>query len=179
MAIEFPKPLIGIAAYSGTGKTTLLTRLIPELTGRGLRLAVVKHAHHDFEIDYPAKDSYKLRKAGATQMLIASRSRWALVTDHEDHGEPRLQELLRNLDSDSVDLVLVEGFKEERFPKIELHRKGIRSPLLFLSDDSVIAVACDEKLPGTVRLPVLDINDTTQIADFIEQRLVQGNVVRS
>lgn len=175
MSIVFPKPLIGIAAYSGTGKTTLLTRLIPELTGRGLRVAVVKHAHHDFEIDYPAKDSYKLRKAGATQMLIASRSRWALVTEHADHGEPRLQELLKNLDSDHIDLVLVEGFKEERFPKIELHRNAIRSPLLFLSDDSVIAVACDEELPGTERLPILDINDTAQIADFIQQRLAQGS----
>jgi molybdopterin-guanine dinucleotide biosynthesis protein MobB len=174
MSIVFPKPLIGIAAYSGTGKTTLLTQLIPELTGRGLRLAVVKHAHHDFEIDYPAKDSYKLRKAGATQMLIASRTRWALVTEHEDHGEPRLQELLRNLDSDGIDLVLVEGFKEERFPKIELHRNGLRSPLLFLSDDSVIAVACDVELPGTDRLPILNINDIAQIADFIEQHLVQS-----
>ncbi|MFL6712642.1 MAG: molybdopterin-guanine dinucleotide biosynthesis protein B, partial [Sulfurifustis sp.] len=112
-------PILGIAAYSGTGKTTLLRKILPQLRGRGLRVAVVKHAHHSFDTDVPGKDSYELRKAGAVQMLVASRHRWALITETGDANEPRLDELLGQLDQSNLDLILVEGFKAEAFPKIE------------------------------------------------------------
>jgi molybdopterin-guanine dinucleotide biosynthesis protein B len=164
---DTPVPVLGIAAYSGTGKTTLLTKLLPLLRERGLRVAMIKHAHHTFDIDIPGKDSYELRKAGAVQTLIASGRRWALVTENETEAEPELNQLLPRLDYQNIDLVLVEGFKHERFPKIELHRKALQRPLLFLSDDSVIAIACDETLPQSNGLPVLDINQPAQLAEFI------------
>lgn len=171
--IQFPVPVVGFAAFSGTGKTTLLTRLIPVLRQRGIRLAVVKHAHHDFDTDKPGKDSYELRKAGALQTLVASRRRWALITEREGEREPQLEELLERLDVGGLDLVLVEGFKRAEIAKIELHRKALRKPLLFLSDPNIIAVACDAlELAGEPRLPVLDIDRPEQIADFIEQRLL-------
>lgn len=172
--IDFPLPVVGFAAFSGTGKTTLLRRLIPELRARGVRLAVIKHAHHDFDTDIPGKDSYELRRAGATQMLVASRRRWAMVTETPGAHEPRLGELLPRLNVAALDLVLVEGFKQAAIPKIELHRKAMARPLLFLTDPNVVAIACDSlELPDTPRLPVLDIDRPEQIADFIERRLLR------
>lgn len=169
---EFQTPTLGFAAFSGTGKTTLLTRLIPLLRERGVRLAVIKHAHHEFDIDKPGKDSYELRKAGAMQTLIASSRRWALVTECDGTSEPKLAELVDRLDHARLDLVLVEGFKQVAFPKIELHRARLRKPFLFPGDSSVIAVACDElELPETT-LPTLDIDEPEQIAEFIQSRFL-------
>ncbi len=160
-------PIVGFAAYSGTGKTTLLKELLPLLRARGLRVGVVKHAHHSFDLDHPGKDSYELRKSGAAQMLIASRSRWALVVELARDREPRLDEVLLELDQAALDLILVEGFKDEQFPKIELHRPGLGQPLLFPEDDAIIAVASDTPLEDTRRLPQLDLNRPEEIAAFI------------
>ena len=142
-------PVLGVAAYSGTGKTTLLRKVLPQLRARGLRVAVIKHAHHSFDTDVPGKDSYELRKAGATQMLVASRHRWALVSETGDGPEPRLETLLDRLDYKNIDLILVEGFKTEHFPKIELHRPSLGQPLLYQLDRSIVAIATDAPLPVT------------------------------
>lgn len=160
-------PVLGFAAYSGTGKTTLLKQLLPLLRARGLRVGMIKHAHHDFDIDTPGKDSYELRKAGANEMLIASGRRWALMVDTDREGDPILQEMLNRLDQDNLDLVLVEGFKHEEFPKIELHRPSVGKPLIFPEDSSVIAIATDGEMPQPDKPPVLDINDIQAIAEFV------------
>lgn len=160
-------PVLGIAAYSGTGKTTLLRKMLPQLRARSLRVAMVKHAHHSFDTDIPGKDSYELRRAGAVQMLVASRHRWALVTETGDAAEPRLDELLAHLDHDGLDLILVEGFKAESFPKIELHRPSQGQPLLCTLDDSIIAIATDAPLNHALRIPVLDLNRPEKIVEFI------------
>jgi len=158
-------PVLGFAAYSGTGKTTLLTRLLPLLAARQLRIGIIKHSHHDFEIDREGKDSYRLRKAGAVQTLIASPYRTALIEERQPPREPRLDELLARLDRDTLDLVLVEGFRHESFPKIELHRCATGKPFLYPNDPSIIALASD----GTadIHLPLLDLNRPEQIAEFI------------
>lgn len=160
------RPVLGFAAFSGTGKTTLLEKLIPLLTAQNIRIGMVKHAHHAFDIDKPGKDSYRLRKAGAGQILIASSQRTALMTENTTPQEPRLDELISRLDLDNTDLVLVEGFKHVPFPKIELHRKALGKKLLHPEDPDIIAVASDH-LTDCNELPSLDINDTTAIAAFI------------
>lgn len=165
-------PILGLAAFSGTGKTTLLVKLLAVLRARGYRVGVVKHAHHSFEIDKPGKDSYELRKAGAVQTLVGSRRRWALVAETEEEREPRLDDLLRHLDQDALDFILVEGFKGERFPKIELHRPGLGHPLLHPDDDSIIAIASDAPLSMKTSLPVLDLNQPEGIVDFAVEFLV-------
>lgn len=165
---EHTPPLIGFAAFSGTGKTTLLEQLLPLLCAHGLRIALIKHAHHTFDIDHPGKDSYRLRKAGAQQMLIASRCRRALITETPDaHAEPGLAALLLELDTGQLDLILVEGFKLERFPKIELHRPTLGHPLLAPDDDTIIAVATDAPLASPIGVAQLDINQPAQIAQFV------------
>lgn len=158
-------PLLGLAAFSGVGKTTLLEALIPILTGHGLRVAVIKHAHHRFDIDHPGKDSHRLRKAGAGRVVIASDRRLALVVEREPPAEPGLDELIAHADAPDIDLILVEGFRHHPFPKIELHRKGLGHPLLHPEDPSIIAVASDA--PLDTPLPLLDINDPEGIAAFI------------
>ncbi len=170
--IESRVPVLGFAAYSGTGKTTLLKQLLPLLGRNGMRIGMIKHAHHSFEVDTPGKDSYELRKAGASQMLIASRQRWALMVDHEERAEPDLQDMVDQMDQERLDLILVEGFKHERFPKIELSRSALGKPFLFVDDPSVIAVATDAELPVPTHLPVLDINDVDQIAAFVRDRVL-------
>jgi molybdopterin-guanine dinucleotide biosynthesis protein MobB len=160
-------PVLGFAAWSGTGKTTLLVQLLPKLRGRGLRVGMIKHAHHSFEVDQPGKDSYELRKAGASPMLVVSSRRWALMADFEQERDPVLQEMLDRLDQSQLDVILVEGFKHEAFPKIELHRPAIGKPLLFPDDASVIAVATDAPLAQPTQLPVLDLNDVEAMADFV------------
>jgi len=160
-------PVLGFAAYSGTGKTTLLKQLLPLLRERGLRVGMIKHAHHDFDIDTPGKDSYELRKAGASEMLIASGRRWALMVETDKAGDPRLQEMLNRLDQDNLDLVLVEGFKHEAFSKIELHRPSVGKPLIFPDDPNIIAVASDGELSEQTNLPLLDINNIQAVAEFV------------
>lgn len=168
MSIQTQCPILGFAAYSGTGKTTLLTQLIPLLNARGLRIGMIKHAHHKFDIDKPGKDSYELRKAGAGQMLIASKNRWALMVETPDNeADPRLDHMLAQLDQDNLDLILVEGFKHVAFPKIELHRPSTGKALLFPEDKDIIAVACDEPMTLQTELPLLDLNNPAMIADFI------------
>jgi molybdopterin-guanine dinucleotide biosynthesis adapter protein len=163
-------PLLGFCAWgSGIGKTTLLTSLIPILVLHGVRLSVIKHAHHTFDIDHPGKDSYRLREAGAVQMLLGSQNRWALITERSRTDEGRrevgLFDLLPHLDAGQVDLILVEGFKQEPISKIEVYRPSMDKPLLADTDPHVIAVAADG--PVNTRLPVLDLNDPVAIADFV------------
>lgn len=161
-------PLLAFVAVSGTGKTTLLEQLIPILRAHGLRLAVIKHTHHDFDIDQPGKDSYRMRTAGAQQVMVASRRRWALLTEHGDNrAEPQLAELVQALDRNSLDLILVEGFKHEAVPKIELFRQALGKPPLFPHDPHIIAVACDAPPASTAALPLLDLNNPRAIAAFV------------
>lgn len=170
--INYTKPLLGFAAYSGTGKTTLLVQLIPELKKRGLRIAVIKHAHHNFDVDKPGKDSYELRKAGAAPMLISSSKRTVIMIDNEHEEEPELQNLLQHIPADSVDMVLVEGFKQWPFAKIELHREATGKPLIYPEDNNIIAIAHDrekDRLLTDTRLPQLDLNNIQSIADFVVQ----------
>ncbi len=164
-------PVLGFAAFSGTGKTTLLKKLLPMLKVRGLRIGMIKHAHHRFEIDVPGKDSYELRKAGASQMLITSGHRWALMVDRELEGDPSLQEAIDQLNQDELDLILVEGFKHESFPKIELYRPSLGKPVIYPSDPDIVAVATDGQLPQATALPVLDLNDVAALADFVLQQI--------
>lgn len=163
-------PVLGFAAFSGTGKTTLLEKLIPRLSETGLRIGMIKHAHHNFDVDQPGKDSYRLRKAGARQMLIASSRRQALMTENESAQEPRLDELLTRLDTNAIDLVLVEGFKHVSFAKIELRREQLGKPLLYPDDPDIIALASDQP-DNSGSLPALDINDADAIAAFIHRWL--------
>ena len=171
-------PLIGFAAWSGTGKTTLLVNLLGIFTSLKLRVGVIKHAHHTFEIDYPGKDSYELRKAGASQVLIGSRQRWALLVENRDADDKPLEYHVRNLDLDKLDLILVEGFKPEVIPKIELHRPSLGHNLLYPDDESIIAIATDAGLSEDTELPVLNLNDPQQIAQFIIDRydLTRGQI---
>ncbi len=163
-----PTPLIGFCAFSGTGKTTLLTKVIPILSGQGIRLAVIKHAHHNFDVDHEHKDSYKLRHAGATQMLISSSRRWALMTElNETQTELSLPDLITEIDHKNIDLILAEGFKKLFFPKIELHRPSLRHPLMCLEDNSIIALATDESCHAPEQVVCLDINEPKEIATFI------------
>jgi molybdopterin-guanine dinucleotide biosynthesis protein B len=160
-------PLLGFAAFSGTGKTTLLTRLLPRFTANGLRVGLIKHSHHDFEIDYPGKDSYELRRAGASPVMLSSSHRRAVIAELPEVREPVLDDELRHFDQTGLDLILVEGFKHERFPKLELHRPALGRPLLFPGDDTIIAIATDAPLPVEPTIPQLDLNDLDRIARFI------------
>lgn len=165
MTNAYPIPVLGLAAWSGAGKTTLLRGVLPILRERGVRCALVKHAHHSFDIDHPGKDSYELRKAGADQVLIASRKRWALMVEHEHPQDPPLSELLGHLDARQADVVLIEGFRHESLPKIEVHRPALGKPLLHPDDPRIIAVACDQ--PLNTSLPQLDLNNPVAVASFI------------
>ncbi|MGI9275470.1 MAG: molybdopterin-guanine dinucleotide biosynthesis protein B [Endozoicomonas sp.] len=161
-------PVIGFAAYSGTGKTTLLEQLIPILVDRGLNIGLIKASHHDVDPDTPGKDSYRLRKAGSTQLVLSTPQRSICYTERKKDSEPRLAEQLRLLDLNQLDLVVVEGFRDEAFPKIELHRRSLERPLLHPNDSNIIAIAWDLS-PGekATSLPLLDINNPGQIATFI------------
>jgi molybdopterin-guanine dinucleotide biosynthesis adapter protein len=166
--IQTSIPILGFAAYSGTGKTTLLINIIPLLKKRGIEVGVIKHAHHSFEIDQPGKDSYEIRQAGASQMLIGSKHRWALMVE-EDEEDPkaRLEDYISHLDQEKLDLILVEGFKPEAIPKIELHRPSLRNPLISSSDSSVIAIATDAPLSEDTNLTILDLNNHGTIVEYI------------
>ncbi|EXU73949.1 molybdopterin-guanine dinucleotide biosynthesis protein MobB [Erwinia mallotivora] len=158
-------PLLAITAFSGTGKTTLLKQLITIFKTRGIRPGLIKHTHHDMDIDIPGKDSYELRKAGASQVMVFNSQRWALVTEMAQQPEPDLQFLVSRMDQTSMDIILLEGFRHEPVPKIALWRGGEQLKLAQLLDRHVIAVASDRSIPVTC--PLLDLNDPPQIADFI------------
>jgi len=156
----------GLVGWSGSGKTTLLTRILPELIGRGYSVSTMKHTHHRFDIDRPGKDSHEHRGAGATQVLITSSSRWALLTENRDDVEPEINDLIARMDP--VDLVLIEGFKSYPHAKLEVYRPSVGKPNLAKDDDTIVAVATDEEVDVN-GLPVLDLNDVPAIADFIER----------
>ncbi len=160
-------PILGFAAFSGTGKTTLLVRLIPLLKKQGKRIGLIKHAHHSFDVDQPGKDSHLLRQAGASPVMVVSEKRRAIIYESPQPEEVHLQEQLKYLACHDLDLILVEGFKHEDFPKIELHRPALEYPLLFPQDPNIIAVASDQALPCHCPLPLLDLNSPRKIADFI------------
>lgn len=164
-------PVLGICASgSGGGKTTLITALIPALASLGLKVSVIKHAHHAFDIDHPGKDSYRIRQSGAVQTLIGSRQRWALMTElahiAPDRNEPDIAELLTHIDPSVIDIVLVEGFKQAPIPKLEVYRPSLDRPLLAESDPNIIAIAADGQVESN--LPVLDLNDPVEIATFVQ-----------
>ena len=156
--------IIGLAGWSGSGKTTLLTKVIPRLVARGLKVSTLKHAHHAFDLDQPGKDSHSHRLAGATEVLVGSASRWALVHELRGAAELGLGALIRKLSP--VDLVLVEGYKRERHPKLEIYRATLGKPLLHPEDAAIVAVASDAPLPGA-RVPVIGIDDIDRIADIL------------
>ncbi|WKA62489.1 molybdopterin-guanine dinucleotide biosynthesis protein MobB [Pectobacterium aroidearum] len=165
-------PLLAVAAYSGTGKTTLLKHVIPLLINHGVRIGLIKHTHHQMDIDTPGKDSYELRKAGAAQTIVASNQRWALMTETPEQEEPNIYELVGKMDASTLDLILVEGFKHEKIAKIALFRQSLGRELSDLIDEYVIAIAADTEI-NTV-LPILDINQPEQVANFIHQWLQNG-----
>ncbi|MCR9951845.1 bifunctional molybdopterin-guanine dinucleotide biosynthesis adaptor protein MobB/molybdopterin molybdotransferase MoeA [Vibrio parahaemolyticus] len=170
-------PILGFAAYSGTGKTTLLEALLPKLTEAGLRIGMLKHAHHNFDVDKPGKDSYRLRKAGASQMLIASRNRFALMTETPE-AEAEFEYLLTRFDEDMLDVILVEGCKNIAFPKIELHREEVGKPWLYPHDDNIIAIASDSAELDS-ELPQMNINDLDAIAQFVLQYVQDAKAPKS
>ena len=160
--------VIGVTGWSGSGKTALIVRLIPELAARGFKVATVKHAHHAFDIDTPGKDSFEHRAAGAAEVVVSSAKRWAIMHENRDEAEPALEDLLVRLSP--VDIVLVEGFKNEAHTKIEVHRPATGSDLICTTNRSIVAVAADAPLAEgmPVRdITVLDLNDTAAIADFV------------
>jgi molybdopterin-guanine dinucleotide biosynthesis protein B len=156
--------ILGFAGWSGAGKTTLLAKLIPILTDRGLRVSTMKHAHHAFDVDTPGKDSYVHREAGATEVMVASGRRWALMHELRDAAEPDAAQLISHMTP--VDLLLIEGFKNAPHDKIEIYREANGKPLLSAEDPSFVAICSDGPVP-TTSLPVIDLNDTTAIADFV------------
>jgi molybdopterin-guanine dinucleotide biosynthesis protein B len=158
--------VLGLAGWSGSGKTTLLVRLIPELRGRGITVSTVKHAHHAFDIDKPGKDSYEHRQAGASEVMVASAARWALMREHRGAAEPTLRELLARLAP--VDLVLVEGFKRDTHPKLEVHRPSLGKPLLCHEDRMIRGIATDMPVPD-LPVPRLPLDDVPAIAAFVLQ----------
>ena len=159
--------IFGFAGWSGSGKTTLIINLIPELVGRGLSVSTMKHAHHNFDIDQPGKDSYEHRQAGASEVMISASNRWALMHEVRENNEPSIDELIARMTP--VDFLLVEGFKWHPHPKMEIHRPVVGKPLLQINDPAIIAVASDEKL-NDLSVPIFNLNDIVGIADFIIEK---------
>jgi molybdopterin-guanine dinucleotide biosynthesis protein B len=156
--------IFGLAGWSGSGKTNLLVRLLPELNRRGLRVSTLKHAHHGFDVDQSGKDSWEHRNAGAVEVLVSSARRWALMHEHRGAPEASLDELLTHMTP--VDLVIVEGYKAHPHPKLEVHRASVGKTLLCRDDPDIVAVAADTPLAG-LTIPVLRLDDTAAIADFV------------
>lgn len=159
-----PMRVLGIVGFSGSGKTSLIVRLVPHLVARGLRIATLKHAHHEFDVDQPGKDSYEHRKAGAQEVIVSSARRWVQMHELGDAAEPVLAQLLRRLSP--CDLALVEGFKTERHAKLEVHRAATGKPALFASDPHIVAVASDRQLPHAT-VPVVDLADLEAIGALV------------
>ncbi|MCW5773899.1 MAG: molybdopterin-guanine dinucleotide biosynthesis protein B, partial [Rhodospirillaceae bacterium] len=156
--------IFGLAGWSGAGKTSLMVRLLPELVGRGLRVSTMKHAHHAFDVDKPGKDSYEHRAAGATEVLVTSANRWALMHELRGAAEATIEELVEHMTP--VDLLLVEGFKHHAHDKLEIFRREVGKPLLCREDPRVVAIASDGPVPEAP-VPVIALDDTRAIADFI------------
>ncbi|HYD66465.1 molybdopterin-guanine dinucleotide biosynthesis protein B [Azospirillum sp.] len=156
--------IFGLTGWSGSGKTTLAVKLLPALIGRGLRVSTIKHAHKGFDIDHPGKDSHNHRMAGATEVLVSSPKRWALMHELRDEPEPTLEELVRKLQP--VDLLLIEGFKRDRHPKLEVWRPSVGKPLIAAEDPTVVAIASDGPVPDA-RVPVFHIDDAEAMAAFV------------
>jgi molybdopterin-guanine dinucleotide biosynthesis protein B len=169
--------IFGFAGWSGSGKTTLIEQVIPRLVARGRRLALIKHAHHAFDIDQPGKDSFRHRHAGCTEVLITSAARWVLMHELRGDAEPSLDDSLARLSP--CDLVLIEGFKFSPVPKLEVFRPGVGKPLLHPQDPHIVGIATDDarSLPTGIRLPVLALDDYDAIATFVDERAA-SNVVR-
>jgi molybdopterin-guanine dinucleotide biosynthesis adapter protein len=163
--------IFGLAGWSGSGKTTLLATLIPEFVARGLTVSSIKHAHHEFDIDRPGKDSWRHRQAGAHEVMVASSRRWALMHELRDEPEPPLEELVAKLSP--VDLLLVEGWKRHPHPKLEVHRPSLGKPLLYPEDPDIVAIASDE--PIAAPIPLLPVADAAAVADFILDHLGGGS----
>lgn len=161
--------VFGFAGYSNSGKTTLIEMLIPRFVARGLRVSLIKHAHHGFDLDRPGKDSYRHREAGATEVFLVSSKRWVLMHELRDEEEPSLEAQMAIMAP--CDLVLVEGFKYTAIPKIEVHRPANGKPVLYPDNANIIAVACDAPLSSSCPLPVLDLNDIDAIAAFILEKV--------
>lgn len=162
--------VIGIAGYSGSGKTTLIEKVIPLLVREGLRVSLIKHAHHTFDVDHPGKDSWRHRQAGCAEVLVSSGDRWALMHELRGAPEPSLTEQLRRFSP--CDVVIVEGYKSEPIPRIEVHRRESRAPLLYPDDPNVVAVATDEPLDTT--LPQFGLDDAPGVARFVMRHLGLG-----
>ena len=160
--------VLGIVGWSGSGKTTLITRLIPLLVSRGLRIATLTHANHAFDVDQPGKDSYEHRKAGASEVIVSSARRWVLMHEIGDGAEATLAEHLRRLSP--CDLVLVEGYKTERHPKLEVFRQSVGKTPLHPTDSRIVAVASDQPLPHYLAIPHVDLNDIGVVADVVWAR---------
>ena len=161
--------IIGLAGWSGSGKTTLITKLIPRLIARGVLVSTLKHAHHGFDLDQPGKDSFFHRAAGATEVIISSAKRWAILHELREEPEWNLRSLVAKMSP--VDLVLVEGFKRDAFPKLEIHRAANNKPLIHPEDPHIVAIASDIALPQA-KVPVIDLNDIETIADLLLARAV-------
>ena len=164
-----PMRIIGLAGWSGSGKTTLITKLIPCLIARGVKVSTLKHAHHGFDLDQPGKDSFFHRAAGATEVIISSAKRWAILHELRDEAEWDLPKLVAKMSA--VDLVLVEGFKRDAFPKLEIYRAANGKPLIHPDDPHIVAIASDVALPQ-VKFPTVDLNDIEAIADLLLKRAV-------
>ena len=168
--------IIGLAGWSGSGKTTLIKKLIPRLLARGIAVSTLKHAHHGFDLDQPGKDSFFHRTAGATEVIISSAKRWAILHELREQPEWDLAALVGKMSP--VDLVLVEGFKRDAFPKLEIHRIANGKPLIYPEDPHIVAVASDSALPAAP-VPVVDLNDIEAIADLLLKHAVPVAATRS
>jgi molybdopterin-guanine dinucleotide biosynthesis protein B len=155
--------IFGIAGYSGSGKTTLIEKLIPLFTGDGLRVSLIKHAHHSFDIDHPGKDSYRHRRAGCSEVLVTSKQRWALMHELRGAREPTMGEMIKLIAP--CDLLLIEGYKREPLDKLEVYRSTLGEPLLFPQDPHIVAIAGDQRVDA--ELPQFSIDDVSAIAAFI------------
>ena len=156
--------VFGLVGWSGSGKTTLIKKLLPELTGRGWTVSTMKHTHHKFDIDKPGKDSFEHRQAGATEVMVVSEKRWALMHELRAEPEPPMEEMIQVMSP--VDVLLIEGFKTHKHAKLEVFRPSIGKSLLRKEDESVVAIATDENM-APMPVPVLDLNDVSAVADFI------------
>ena len=160
--------IFGVTGWKNSGKTGLVERLVAEFIHRGLSVSTVKHAHHTFDVDHPGRDSYRHRVAGAKEVLLVSKNRWAIMHELRDEDEPNLAEILTKIEK--VDLVIIEGFKRDRHPKIEAFREETKAPVIALQDDTIVAVAASSPLTD-LSIPVFDLDSTSEIADFISNFL--------